>query len=262
VSCLDVRGLLGELAVDALPAGDRAEVERHLRWCAGCRKEASELRQAAATVGFSLAPAPLPPGLDERVVERVRRATGRRETPRRARTAAAAILAAMVAIGSLGWGAVMAGRADRFAARAERAERSRAEAIERFQQVLAGVGILPVGIDELPDDQTYLGRLVPTAEGQGAGQVLQLVSPTIIDFTIVVVNGLDPQGTERLPYRIELLDETGQILKAGRIDEIDADGGGEEFHEFPNGDLTGFDTVRVVDATGRVVLVGEVDQTP
>ena len=260
MSCLAVREVLGELAVDALAAADRAEVERHLRWCAGCRKEASELRQAAATLAFALTPAPLPPDLGERVVERVKRAAGRRAAPRGARTAAASILAAMVAIGSLGWGAVMAGRADRFAARAERAERSSAAALEQFQRVLASV--LPPGVEALPQEQTYLGRLIPAAEGQGAGSFLQLVSPTMIDFTIVVVNGLDPAATDRLPYRIEFLDESGQVLRAGRIDEVDADGGAEEYHEFPNGDLTGFDTVRVVDATDRVVLVGEVDQTP
>jgi hypothetical protein len=90
--------------------------------------------------------------------------------------AAAAVVAAMVAVASLGWGAVMAGRADRFAERAERAEREQAAALERFQRVLAGV----IPGQELPADETHLGQLAPVAEGSGGGAVLQLVSPTIL----------------------------------------------------------------------------------
>ncbi|MGH2636268.1 MAG: hypothetical protein ACRDHU_09025, partial [Actinomycetota bacterium] len=173
-----------------------------------------------------------------------------------ARTAAASIVAAMVAVASLGWGAAMAGRADRFAERAEQAERDRAAALEQFQRVLAN--IIPVG--ELPEDQTHLGRLSPTAGGQGGGAVLQLASPNLLDFTIVIVNGLDPKAVGRLPYRVELVNAAGALLKAGRIDELDADGGADVFHQFKNRDLTGYTTVRVVDAAGEVVLVGEVDQ--
>jgi hypothetical protein len=169
---------------------------------------------------------------------------------------AASLVAAMVAVASLGWGAVMAGRADRFAERAEQAERDRAAALERFQKVLSGI----VPGQELPEEQTHLAQLAPTPQAQGGGAVLQLVSPSLFDFTIVIVNGLDPAVTGPLPYRIQLLNAAGELLKAGRIDELDADGGAEEFHEFKNRDLTGYTTVRVVNAAGDVVLAGEVDQ--
>jgi hypothetical protein len=256
VNCLAVRELLPELAVGVLAPPDREEVERHLRWCAGCRKESSELGQAAATVAFALPPASVPQGLSERIVERVRRAAGAPGTPRRARAAAASIVAAMIAVASLGWGAVMAGRADRFAERAVQAERDRAAALERFQKVLSGI----VPGQELPEEQTHLAQLAPTPQAQGGGAVLQLVSPSLFDFTIVIVNGLDSAVTGPLPYRIQLLNAAGELLKAGRIDELDADGGAEEFHEFKNRDLTGYTTVRVVNAAGDVVLAGEVDQ--
>lgn len=255
MNCLAVRELLPELAVGVLAAEDRAEVERHLAWCAGCRKEAAELGQAAATLAFTLEPAPVPPGLGERIAAGVKRAAGAPGSSRRMRTAAASIVAAMVAIASLGWGAVMAGRADRFEARAEQAERERAAALERFQRILTSV----VPDQELPTSETHLGQLSPTPGGQGGGAVLQLVSERMLDFTIVIVNGLDPDG--RLPYRVELENAAGVVLKAGSIGELDADGGAEVFRQFRNKDLTGFTTVRVLDAEGQVLLGGTVDQT-
>jgi hypothetical protein len=255
VTCLGVRELLPELAIGVLSRSERDEVERHLRWCAGCRKEAAELGQAAATFAFALAPVPVPHGLGERIVERVRHVAGSPGTPRRARTAAASIVAAMVAISSLGWGAVMAGRADRFEDRAERAEQARAEALQGFQKVLAGF----VPGQEIPEEQTRLGRLTPTAEGQGGGAVLQLVSPNMLDFTIVIVNGLDPEATDRLPYRVQLLNAAGQVLRAGRITELDGNGGAEVFHQFANKDLTNYGSVQVLDAAGVVVLTGGVE---
>jgi hypothetical protein len=258
VTCLEVRELLPELAVDTIAPDDRTEVERHLRWCAGCRKEASDLGQAAAILAYSLPPATVPQELSERVVERVRRATGTTGTPRRARTVASAITAAMVAVASLGWGAVMAGRADRFADRAEQAQRERARAIEQFQKALSP---LSLGTDISTNDDAHLGQLAPVAGGTGGAAVLQLVSPTMLDFVFVIVNGLGDDA-ELLPYRVWLSNAAGQELRAGRIDELDAHGGAEVFRQFKTQDLTGFSTVTVIDASGEVVLSGTVDQAP
>jgi hypothetical protein len=255
MSCLEARELLPELALGVLPAAERDEVERHLRWCAGCRKEASELGSAAATLAFALEPAPLPAGLVDRVVGRIRRTAASPETSRRARATAAWMIAAMVGVASLGWGAAMAGRADRYEERAERVERERLADLRRFETVLAGI----IPGQPLPEEQTHLGELRPEPEGQGGGSALQLLSPTKFDFSLVIVGGL-PRDPSRLPYRVQLVNAAGQVLKAGRIDELDADGGADAFHEFANADLTGFMIVRVVDASGSVVLSGEVDQ--
>jgi hypothetical protein len=258
VTCLEVREFLPELAVDTIAPHDRTEVERHLLWCAGCRKEASDLGQAAAILAYSLTPAPVPQDLGERVVDRVRRAAGVSGTPRRARTAAAALVAAMVAVASLGWGAVMAGRADRFADRAEQAQRERAQAIERFQVVLSQV--IP-GEEIARNDGARLGQLAPVAGGTGGAAVLQLVSPTMLDFVIVIANGLS-DDPDLLPYRVQLSNDAGQVLRAGRIAELDANGGAEVFRQFKTQPLSGYTTVTVVDASGEVVLTGTVDQTP
>jgi Putative zinc-finger len=254
VNCVAVRDRLPELAVGVVPRRERTALEQHLQWCAGCRKEAAELGQAAATFAFALAPAPLPPGLEDRVVAGVRRAAARPRTGRRTRTTLAAVVAAAIAVASLGWGAVMAGRAQRFAERAEQAEQDRSQALAQFQQVL---NTLPF---QARADETHLGQLAPTRHlDRGGGAVLELVSPTRRDFVVVLVSGL-PRDPSLAPYRITLKDAEGRTLKAGAIAKLDADGGGHAFRQFGRTDLTGFTTVLVRDGSGRLVLKGIVDQ--
>jgi hypothetical protein len=255
VTCLEVRELLPEHAIGVLGELEHQRVQRHLKTCAGCRKEAGDLGQAASTLAFAVAPAPLPEGLDDRVVARVRRAAGAPGTRRRARTATVALVAAALVFGSLGWGAVMAGRAERFADRAAQAQREQAIAIEHFQQVLGNV--IPGG--SLSDNETHIGQLAPVAAGTGGGFALQLVSPRILDFVMVIVNGLDDPSV--LPLRVQLVNDRGRVLRAGRIDALDANGGAEVYHQFRTQGLGGFTTVNVVDAAGRPVLTGTVDQS-
>jgi hypothetical protein len=254
VTCLEVRELLPEHAIGVLGELEHERIQRHLQTCAGCRKEAGDLGQAASTLAFALAPVPVPDGLGDRVVARVRSAAGAPSTRRRARTATVALVAAALVFASLGWGAVMAGRAERFADRAAQAQREQAIAIEHFQQVLGNV--IPGG--SLSDNETHIGQLAPVAAGTGGGFALQLVSPRILDFVMVIVNGLaDPSV---LPLRVQLVNDRGRVLRAGRIDALDANGGAEVYHQFRTQGLAGFTTVNVVDPAGRVVLTTTVDQ--
>ena len=255
MTCLEVRELLPEHAIGVLGELEHERIQRHLQTCAGCRKEAGDLGQAASTLAFALAPVPVPDSLGDRVVARVRRAAGAPGTRRRARTATAALVAAALVFASLGWGAVMAGRAERFADRAAQAQREQAVAIEHFQQVLGNV--IPGG--SLSDNETHIGQLAPVAAGTGGGFALQLVSPRILDFVMVIVNGLDDPSV--LPLRVQLVNDRGRILRAGRIDALDANGGAEVYHQFRTQALGGFTTVNVVDPAGRLVLTGTVDQS-
>lgn len=258
MTCIEVRELLPEYAIGVLPATQRTQVERHLRWCAGCRKEAAELAQAAALVGFALPPVPAPERLADRVLARIRAAAGPRGSPRRLRTTTAAAIAALVAVASLGWGAVMAGRAERFADRAARAERRRAEALAEFRRVVDRL----VPGTQIPRQETFLGQLAPTGGGSGGGAVLQLVSPSRIDFVVVMVSGLHPAEPDALPYRVTLANGEGEVIRVGRIGELDADGAADLVRQFPDRELAGFTDVRLIDARGEVVLAGTVDQTP
>ena len=90
--------------------------------------------------------------------------------------------------------------------------------------------------------------------------MLQLVSPTTLDFTIVIVAGLDPSDADALPYRVTLHNAAGEVLRAGVITALDNNGGADVFHQF-NLDLTGFTTVEVSNARGEMVLRGTVDQS-
>ena len=258
MTCVEVREHLPEFAVGVLAEPDRTEVERHLRWCAGCRKEAAELGSAAATVGFALPQAAVPTGLGDRVVGRIRQAAGAPGSTRRMRTAAAAAIAALVAISALGWGAVMAGRAERFADRAALAEQRQAEALADFREVVRQL----IPGQEIPTQETFLTQLTPSQGGSGGGFALELVSATRIDFVIVTVNGLDPLDVEALPYRVTLANEAGDVLRVGRITELDADGVADLIRQFDDRDLSGFTEVQVTDTRGDVVLSGTVDQTP
>lgn len=258
MTCIEVRELLPELAVGVLAEPDRAEVERHLRWCAGCRKEAAELGSAAAIVGFALPPASVPSGLGDRVVGKIRKAAGAPGSSRRMRTAVAATIAALVAFSGLGWGAVMAGRAERFADRAAEAERRQAEALEGFQRLLLQL----VPGQEIPAQETFLAQLTPRQGSGGGGAALEFVSDTRIDFVIVMVSGLDPMDAEALPYRVTLANEVGDVLRAGKILELDADGAADLIRQFDDRDLSGFTEVQVTDARGTLALAGSVDQTP
>jgi hypothetical protein len=55
-----VREMLALDALDALSPAERAELDRHLTTCAECTRDLAALRDAAASVGKSLPPRPMP----------------------------------------------------------------------------------------------------------------------------------------------------------------------------------------------------------
>ncbi len=251
MNCLGVRERLTEQTLGVLPRAERTVVDRHLEWCAACRKEAAELQRAAATLAYSVAPVEPPADLEERVVGAVRSAAGRRRatSPRRSRVAAAGVLAAMLALSGLGWGAVMAGRAERAEEQADAAQERQREAVIRVQEVFAD---LP-GLD--PGAIVEVSTLLSPRLQEGRGDALVLLSPSGDDLAFILVDGLTGLRPAQLPLRVQLVTDGSRRLVLGEIGTLDQAGGGGDFGTFSE-DLTDVSAVVVRDARGRVLLRG------
>lgn len=252
MNCVGVRDRLSEHALGVL-GRDGDAIDRHLEWCAACRKEARDLRRAAAVLPYTLAPAVPSADLEERVVEAVRaerRATSPEATaPRRSRLATVAVLAAVMAVSGLGWGAVMAGKASRAEENAATVAAESADALRQFSG-LVGEGF------EFADADVELGLLGPTeAGGDASGTAATIVVPQVEDTLLVIASGLRADGGA--PYTVELRAGASEALVVGTIGPgAIASDGSAEFAGTADEDFRRYDRVRIVDADGEVVLRG------
>jgi hypothetical protein len=160
--------------------------------------------------------------------------------PRRRAGLLAAVLAAVVASASIGWGIGLAGRAGPTDARGS--TREALVTLESFEEVLLGVG----GGGTL--ETVRLRALGEAPAGGGVTRYEALGERG--DSLVVVVGGL-PSG--RGPYSV-ILRSGGSSMVAGSLEQLSSGqmGLGREFSR----DLSGFDEVVVEDATGRRVLIG------
>jgi hypothetical protein len=256
MDCLLVRDRLPEYAVSTLPEKDRATLERHLEWCAGCRKESAELREAAAMVGLSLPSAAPKPDLEQRVVDRVRSAATTRTQPRRRFVVlvAATVVTAMVAAAGLGWGVFLSAKVNTAEGRADAATQQAHRYLDRLRTLLQQLAAREGGGEDV-----RLTTLRSAARVDGGGAGLVLVSPRSQDWALVVVGGL---STKRAPYRVWLTTGSGHRMFVGRIDKVrSSDGGaqlGRPFHQ----DLAPVRHVVIKDARGVTVLSGVIAPTP
>ncbi|MEX2275876.1 MAG: zf-HC2 domain-containing protein [Actinomycetota bacterium] len=251
MNCPAVRDLLPEHALSLLGPLDRLGVQRHLAWCAACRKEAASLEEAGAVFGFTAPEAQMPDGLQERVVQAVSTGAAKESTIRHRMRflGVAAAVAALVALGGFGWGAVMASRAGD-------AER-RAQEAERLQE--QGEGVQEVLDDQLlrPRDRLLFAWLVPNDGAQSDGWGYVVTSPGQPDVVGVNLVGL-PAGVQ-MPVRVWLTGGGGNdrilVVRARRID---ASGALEQARRIDR-NLSGVTVMVVKDADGRVVLSGFLD---
>ena len=262
MNCTAVRDQLTDRALGAVPTAEGPALDRHLAWCAACRKEATELDCAAASVVFTLAPAEPPAELEDRVVESIHAVAAKRQPygARRGRLAVAAAIAAMVAISGLGWGAMMAGRASRFEETANTAKQRTADVARKFADFLNSQEFND------PGNRVFLGTLTSDTRGDATagGSALTLASPSTADIAIVMVNGFRVADAEtRLPFRVFLTSEhAGRRLYVGRIRQLDSGGGSIVSKQFDALDLSRFTGIEVLDKSGAVVLHGSVSQRP
>jgi hypothetical protein len=177
----------------------------------------------------------------------------RSSSPRRSRLTAVAAAAALLAVLGTGWGAVMAGRAARSDEVARDAVLRQHSAVERFRELLITAEFSD------PEGDVFLGTLRSSSPDGGGGSALTLVSPSITDMAIVLVDGVPPASARRLPFRVRLRGWEGSLL-VGRIPKggLDASGAGVVSREFAL-DLSPYDEVVVRGADGSVVMRGPIE---
>lgn len=242
MDCSHVREMLPELALGTLEPADASPAREHLRSCAGCRKETAELMEGVEAAAAASGRVEPPPELEDRVVAAVARAAGRRSHRRRAPVAG--LLAAALLL-ALGWGAAMAGRAERLGNEAETARLAAAQAAREFGlfvEDLSGEGVREAGLR---------GAAFPAAGGRAI--VFDSEVPGASDWALVVVGGL-PE--EHGPYRAKLRGGSGS-LRVGRLwpsaeDRLAAYALFGAIH----GDQ---EEVVVLDRDGAVVLAGRLE---
>jgi hypothetical protein len=253
VNCLAVRERLPEHTLHLLEDAEATSIDRHVEWCAACRKEFADLGEAVVAIPVALTGRAPAAELEDRVVDAVRSAAGSNRTSRgRARMAAVAVVAAFVAVAGLGWGAVMAGRADRFSATAKAAVQQQQVAIARFESLIA---TLP---GTVPTDHPRLGDLSPTP-GNGnvaGGTALMLTNGAGPDYAFVILNGVQQKRVGPLPYRVDLEDAAHSGVTVGRITSLQ--GGSAQLIKSFGRELLPFSRVKVVDANGDVVMSGTI----
>jgi hypothetical protein len=246
VTCLEVRDRLAEFALGVLPQAERSDVERHVEWCAGCRKEAGELQQGAAVVGRALPPEHPPIDLEDRVVERLATSAGapRRSRPGRTRrgvlTLAAATLAALViAGGAVGWAS---------------AERARVQSFQETTKDLRDqIDALRALIRNLPGSRQEQANLNPLPAGGGTGQALISTVSNEDDWVLASVNLVEQKtGT----YSIQVTDGNGTSISGGPLNQVSP--GSLVYWEQTGADLSKADWVTVYDPAGQAILTGKV----
>jgi Putative zinc-finger len=240
MNCLEIREHLAEFALGTLPPAEARRIERHLEWCEGCRKEATELREGATPMALSLPAVEPPPRLEERVVTRILAAAGRWRTASRrgvralvASTAAAVILA----VGALGW--AIAERQNVGAVRAQAADQL-AE-VRQLVGALRDVGATP-----------FQATLHSTdANSQSSGSVTVYSALGVKDFVLAQVVLV---GHQSPPYSFELTDGRGDVLSGGPL--VKTDNGTWLFYDQTGRNLSRGVTVLVLDRSNTAVLTG------
>ena len=246
MNCAAVRDRLADHAIGVMSPADADPVDRHLAWCAACRKESEDLRRGAALLPYALAPVTPADDLDEKVIAAVHRVAGsKRGSGRRGRSVVAAVAAASIAVAGLGWGAVMAGRADRLGEQVRAAREAQHRALEGFSRLIRR--------QQFSNDDVFIGALSGPAGSAAGGGALVLISRTDTDFAIATVSGL-PAGVAE-PYSVTLEGTDGTSAAIGKIDHLDTGGEGQVGRAFDR-DITGLTHVVVRDATGTVVMTG------
>lgn len=232
VSCDEVRQQLPDHVLGTLPETELAAIRRHLRGCAGCRSEASDLDEGVALFASAAHVADPPPELQAQVMSvlaeewsetdgEVRVRARRRRRPR---WAAVATAAAAVA-GVLVWAVV-----------------AQVMAASYRQDALAYRHVL----DTLGGTEIRVAALEPEPGSPIRGSAL--VYDSMIEQSWVGVLVRAPGYAGEIEVRI--YDPSGRWMELFPM-EVE-DGRGDTWLA-TDSDLTGFDTIRLTTPDGRLL---------
>ena len=238
MECRDVRELLAEQALGTLDRDTSRWVDRHLAWCAGCRKEAEDLAAGVAALPLAVGgPAP-PRSLEDRVVRAVSREARRPARGRRVAIVAAA-LASILAAGSIAWALSVRGRIGVLERAAEDARADAEDAAAAFA----------ITADFFAGRDLFAATLVPAGRLDGGGRAIVYESPQGRDFAVIVLGGLPAKGR----YDAELLMPSGPI----ELGALERTGPGRlSLLRYYDDEVDEGTEVVVRDARGRDVLRG------
>jgi predicted anti-sigma-YlaC factor YlaD len=257
MTCVEVRERLTEHVLGVLDADAVWQVERHLEWCPGCRKESSELLEGMETLSVSMTPIKPPPALEDRVVRGVLTAAGRRPRSTRRRTvrvlAAASMAAIIFALGAVSWGF---------------AERQKARDLqqEARQAITTAQGLSTV-VENLRSQfgvaaKGYQAALYPGIRQQPAGTVVVFAPARSRAPGFVLVDVVTPLVAGDGPFSVLLLDADGHSMVAGTLTPnsghlVMANINLLADPSKPNSiNLAHLTTLNVVDGHGKPVLTG------
>jgi Putative zinc-finger len=240
VTCLEVRDRLTEHSIGVLSKTDAREVERHLEWCPGCRKEASELLEGAASMAFALPVAQPPSSLEGRILERFRMAAGRAPIPHRGRLRVllvAAVVAAIAVSGTTGW--VIASKGTQTLHERVNEALTKQQDFAKLLNSFKGNG------------RIFTGTLMAPTGDLGFGQAIVFSAPKE-GFLLVDIPVLPEHGG---PFSLQLVGKG--VIDAGQVNPTP----GEHpvvLKWFTDEPLSKMTTVTVIDqSTGAVVLTGK-----
>lgn len=243
MDCPAARELLAEYVLGTLDADRGRFVQRHVEWCAGCRKEMAELADGAAVVVTALAPAEPPAGLEDRVVGAIKEAAGHRARRRRPRaTLVAAVVAGLVAVGAFGWAVAMTGRVTEL----QESASSAAARARQFEGVLREILI------EADDGRILSADLVGIGGAAGGGRGILFDSPGGLDWALVITGGLPPENGPYLAY----VTTGGRRQRLGRLSPSSP--GEMAVYRIFSHDVSGAHWISVRDRSGTTVLRGSV----
>jgi hypothetical protein len=230
VSCDQVRQQLPDHVLGTLPETELAAVRRHLRGCAGCRAEATELDQGVALFASAAHVAAPPAELETRVMSVIAEEWSEGHSQTRVRTGLRLRWPALAAAIMVVAGILTLAVAGQVTARSYRGD---ALAYRQFLNVLGGSEIRVAALEPEPGSPIRGSAMVYDSMVEQSWVGVLVRAPGYVGEIEVTLSSRSGQSIELFPMEVE--DGRGDTWLASESD------------------LTSFDTIRLTTPGGRLL---------